>query len=161
MTDTTTTPAPAVPQNLFWEDVEIGQVYESGRRRIRQSDIDAFGEVTGDFHPLHSDAEFCKGTPYGRPIAHGLFGISLMEGLKNQLKLYDKTSIGSLGWDNVRFLKPLFPEDTVHLEISFISKRETRKPDRGVVIERIRLKNQHGEALSEAEHASLLLRKPS
>jgi acyl dehydratase len=158
MTDSTTR-IPAAPQNLYWEDIEIGSVYESGRRRITQSDIDAFGEVTGDFHPLHSDAEFCKSTPYGRPIAHGLFGVSLMEGLKNQLKLYDKTSIGSLGWDKIRFLKPLFPDDTVHLVISFISKRETRKPDRGVAVEKIQLKNQHGDILSEAEHASLLLRR--
>ncbi|WP_325544570.1 MaoC family dehydratase [Ramlibacter sp.] len=148
-----------MPRNLFWEDVDIGRVYESGCRRITQADIDAFGQVTGDFHPLHSDAEFCKSTPYGRPIAHGLFGVSLMEGLKNQLKLYDKTSIGSLGWDKIRFIKPLFPEDTVHLDITFISKRETRKPDRGVVVERIELKNQRGEVLSQAEHASLLLRK--
>jgi acyl dehydratase len=161
MSESTTMPTTAVPQNLFWEDVEIGSVYESSRRRIAQADIDAFGAVTGDFHPLHSDAEFCKSTPYGRPIAHGLFGVSLMEGLKNQLKLYDKTSIGSLGWDKIRFVKPLFPDDTVHLAISFISKRETRKTDRGVVVERIELKNQHGEVLSEAEHASLLLRKGS
>ena len=159
MTEANDTASPVVTQNLFWEDVEIGKLFQSGDRRIHQSDIDAFGDVTGDFHPLHSDAEFCKGTPYGRPIAHGLFGVSLMEGLKNQLKLYDKTSIGSLGWDKIRFLKPMFAEDTVHLEISFISKRETRKPDRGVVVEKIQLKNQDGELLSEAEHATLLMRR--
>jgi acyl dehydratase len=146
-------------KNLYWDDVEIGYSVRSGVRTITQKDVDVFGEVTGDHHPLHSDVEFCKTTAYGRPIAHGLFGVSLMEGLKNQLKLYDRTSLGSLGWDKIRFMKPLFPGDSVHLLITFVSKRETKKADRGIVWEKIELKNQNDETLSEAEHASMLVRR--
>jgi acyl dehydratase len=151
--------AAAATENLYWDDVEVGYTVHSKSRTITQQDIDVFGAVTGDHHPLHSDVEFCRNTVYGRPIAHGLFGLSLMEGLKNQLKLYDLTSLGSLGWDKIRFVKPLFPGDTVHLEIVFFNKRETKKADRGIVWERIELKNQHGETLSEAEHASMLMRR--
>lgn len=149
----------AIAENLYWEDVEVGYSVRSNARTITQEDIDTFGDVTGDKHPLHSDVEYCKATVYGRPIAHGLFGVSLMEGLKNQLKLYDRTSLGSLGWDKIRFLKPLFPGDSVHLQITFVNKRETKKTDRGVVWERIELKNQHDETLSDAEHASMLIRR--
>lgn len=146
-------------ENLYWDDVEVGYLVHSRARTITQEDIDVFGSVTGDYHPLHSDTEFCKTTPYGRPIAHGLFGVSLMEGLKNELKLYDRTSLGSLGWDKIRFLKPLFPGDTVHLQITFVNKRETKKADRGVVWEKIELKNQKDETLSEAEHVGMLIRR--
>lgn len=144
----------------YLEDIVIGVETETAGRTISQADIDRFSEVTGDYHPIHSDEEFCRNTPHGRPIAHGLFGLAVMEGLTMELKLYER-SIGSLGWDKVRFIKPLFPGDTVRAVQKFIDRRQSSKPDRGVVRELVRLVNQKGEVVTEGEHASLFLRNPA
>ena len=70
-------------------------------------DIAVCAAVTHDHHPLHTDDAFARSMGFPKRIAHGLYGLSLMEGLKNKLRLYEHTSIASLGWDKVRFRHPL------------------------------------------------------
>ena len=146
-------------RDLYYEDAEVGAVIETPSHTVTQGDIDGFARVTLDDHPLHTDPAFCANTQFGRTIAHGLYGLSLMEGLKTKLKLYETTSVASLGWDRVRFKKPLFPGDTVHVHMTFTHKRESRKPDRGVVTEQVLLINQAGDVVTEGEHATLLIRR--
>ncbi|MDP6804603.1 MAG: MaoC family dehydratase [Rhodospirillales bacterium] len=143
--------------DLYYEDVVVGEERLSALHTVTLADIKAFAEITLDDHPLHWDEEFCRSTVYGRPIAHGLYGLSLMEGLKTKMGLYLHTSLGSLGWDEVRFLKPIFPDDTVHVKLRSAHKRKSRKPDRGVVTEQVSLLNQHADVVTEARHATLLL----
>jgi acyl dehydratase len=147
------------PVGFFYEDIVVGAELETPGHTVSQADILKFAEITLDHHPLHTDEEFCHSTQFGRPIAHGLFGLALIEGLKSQLKLYEHTSIASLGWDKVRFRAPVFPDDTVRVKVRFTNKRESRKPDRGVVTEAINLVNQNDEVVTEAVHTTLLLRK--
>jgi acyl dehydratase len=145
--------------DLYYEDVVVGERMATASHTVTMTDILAFADVTRDHHPLHTDPDYCRKTEIGRPIAHGLFGLSLVEGLKAETKMYENTSIASLGWDKVRFLKPVFPDDTLHVEVTFAAKRESRKPGRGVVIESVRLVNQAGEAVLEGEHTTLLKRR--
>ena len=145
--------------DLYYEDVVVGEERESALHTVTLADIKAFAEITLDDHPLHWDEEFCKSTVFGRPIAHGLYGLSLIEGLKTKMGLYLHTSLGSRGWDEVRFLKPIFPDDTVQVRLQFANKRESRKPDRGVVTEQVSLLNQNVDVVTEARHATLLLRR--
>ena len=79
-----------------------------------------------------------------------------MEGLKAESRIYEQTSIGSLGWDEVRFLKPLFADETVHVTFKFMDKRLSRKPGRGVVTEKVKLLRQDKEILIEGLHITLL-----
>lgn len=145
--------------DLLYEDVVVGQELETAGHTLGQADIMKFAEVTLDHHPLHTDPDYCRDTEYGQTIAHGLFGLSLMEGLKSQLKLFEHTSLASLGWDKVKFMKPIFAGDTVHVRMSFSHKRPSRKSDRGVVTELVQLVNQSGEVVTEAEHVTLLMRR--
>ena len=145
--------------DLYYEDVVVGEEVETPAHTVTYADILTFADVTRDHHPLHTDPEFCKTTPFGRPIAHGLYGLALMEGLKSKLQLYEHTSVASLGWDKVRFMKPIFPDDAVHVKVRFTDKRASSKPDRGVVTESVELVNQQGEVVTEAVHATLLLRR--
>ena len=145
--------------DLYYEDVVVGADLETPGHTVRYADILKFAEITLDNHPLHTDEEYCRTTQFGRPIAHGLYGLSLMEGLKARLKMYEQTSIASLGWDKVRFKAPVFPDDTVRVKVTFTHKRESSKPDRGVVTEAVYLINQNDEVVTEAEHVTLLLRK--
>lgn len=142
---------------VFYEDVEIGATYVTGRRTISQDEIRRFGELTGDMTPIHMDEDFCRNGPFGRPIAHGAFGMSLMSGLKSQLHLYDISSVAALGWKELRYRAPLLAGDTVHAEARYASKRLTRSdPTRGVVSEHVRLINQHGTLLTEGEFSIML-----
>ena len=145
--------------DLYYEDVVVGASVETARHTVTAADIMKFAEVTRDRHPLHTDAEYCRNTPFGRPIAHGLYGLALMEGLKTELRLFEHTSIASLGWDAVRFVAPVFADDTVHVRMTFEDKRTSRKPDRGVVTESVDLINQRGETVTQARHVTLLMRR--
>ncbi len=145
--------------DLTYDDVVVGQEIETSGHTVSQADIMKFAEVTLDHHPLHTDPDYCRGTEFGRPIAHGLYGLALMEGLKSELRLYRNTVVASLGWDKVQFKKPIVSGDTVHVRMTFTDKRPSRKPDRGVVTEKVLLVNQAGEVVTEAEHVTLLKRR--
>jgi acyl dehydratase len=148
--------APDAP-SLFLEDIEIGRELVTGAHQVTEDDIRAFADLTRDHHPLHTDPAYCRARGFPGVLAHGLFGLSLMEGLKTELRLYETTSIASLGWDKVRFRAPVLAGDILHLRMRFASKRPSRQPDRGVVIEMLELVNAGGDVVIEAEHASLLL----
>ncbi len=140
---------------MFYEDFEVGAEYETTARTIGEADILQFAALTGDWNRVHTDAEFCKQTPYGQRIAHGLFGLSLMEGLKYRLGHFDGSAIASLSW-NVKFSQAIFIGDTLHVKVRIASKRETKKPGRGILTEDVQLINQKGEVVTAAEHMVML-----
>ncbi|MFG1265051.1 MULTISPECIES: MaoC family dehydratase [Xanthobacter] len=147
--------------DLYYEDVRVGDEIRSDSHVVTIADIRAFGEVTRDRHPLHTDEDYCRKTPFGRIIAHGLFSLSLMEGLKAELELYQNTSVASLGWDKVRFRAPVFAGDKVHARVKFLSKRESKSGPHGIAIELLELINQDGVVVTEGEHATLVIKRPA
>jgi acyl dehydratase len=150
----------AAPINLHFEDIEIGARFESETHTLTAADIAAFADVTRDHHPLHLDPAYATARGFPAVIAHGLYGLSLMEGLKSALRLYDETSVASLGWDDVRFKQPLLAGDRLRVRFRFIEKRPTSNPARGIVIEQLELINQRDEIVTEARHVSLILTRP-
>ncbi len=142
----------------YYEDYEVGEEHVTGGRTIGESDLIQFAALTGDWNPLHTDEEFCKETQYGGRIAHGLFGLALMEGLKYRLGHADGTAIASLGW-TVSFARPIHIGDTLRVRVRIASKRETRKGDRGIVTEAVQLLNQRDEVVTEAEHLLMMMRR--
>lgn len=149
--------AGSMPINLRYEDIELGTEFESETHIVTPADIAAFADVTCDHHPLHLDAAYAKSRGFPTVIAHGLYGLSLMEGLKSKLKLYEETSVASLGWDEVRFKAPVIAGDRLRVRFRFVEKRPTKTPERGVVIEALDLLNQRDEVVTQARHASLIL----
>jgi acyl dehydratase len=147
--------------NLYFEDVVVGHVFRTRAHAISEDDIRRFCDLTLDHHPLHENAEYARARGFPGVIAHGLFGLSLIEGLKAETRLYEQTSVASLGWDAVRFKKPLLAGDAVHVVCRFAEKRPTRQPDRGVVVEELTLVNQAGDTVIEARHAALVLLRGS
>jgi acyl dehydratase len=148
-------------RSLYLEDVVVGEAWCSASHLVTAADIAAFGVLTRDQHRLHTDAAYCRTRGFPGVIAHGLYGLALMEGLKTELGLYDTTSIASLGWDKVRFRHPIVAGDTLHLRFRFVSVRNSRQPDRGVVTEALELVNGDGAVVIDGEHAGLLLRRPA
>lgn len=143
---------------LFYEDFVVGSEFITTGRTIAETDIMQFAQLTGDWNQLHTDEEYCKTTPYGRRIAHGLLGLSLMEGMKYRFGQGDGTAIASLSW-TVKFAKPIFIGDTLRVRWRITSKRETRHADRGIVAEVVELVNQKDEVVTEAEHLLMMRRR--
>jgi acyl dehydratase len=143
---------------LYYEDFAVGAEYVTTGRTIGESDILQFAALTGDWNSLHTDEEYCRTTPYGRRIAHGLLGLALMEGMKYRHGQGDGTAIASLSW-TVRFAKPIYIGDTLRVRWRITAKRETRHADRGIVTEQVELVNQHGEVVTEAEHLLMMRRR--
>ena len=147
------------PGGLYFEDVVPGSRFETAERAITAADIDAFAELTGDHHGIHMDDAAARAAGFPGRIAHGLFGLALMEGIKAPLLMFERSAIASLGWDKVRFLRPILVGDRLRLRVTFTDKRETSRPGRGVVTEFVELLNQRGEVVSSADHALLVARR--
>lgn len=146
--------------NLYYQDIEIGAEFTTSSHRITPEDIAAFCDLTRDFHPLHTDDAYARAQGFPGIIAHGLYGLSLMEGLKTELKLYEDTSIASLGWNAVRFQIPILAGDLVHVTMSFTAKRESSSRPAGIITEAVDLIRKDGTKLITAEHISLIHKAP-
>ncbi len=86
---------------------------ESAARTITEADIVMFASLSGDWNPIHTDAEFAKKTIFGQRIAHGLLTLSVVAGLLVRLGLTERTIVAFYGIDKLRFTKPVFIGDTI------------------------------------------------
>lgn len=148
------------PRGRYWEEFKVGQTFETARRTVEAGDVSRFAGLSGDFNPLHVDAEFARQTPFGERVAHGMLTLSISTGQQNQLGLFEGTTLAFLGMDRVRFTAPVKLGDTVHTELTVREVREASRPDRGVVVMDVVVRNQRGEAVATYE-ASLLVRRRS
>ena len=143
---------------LFWEEWKIGAEFVTSARTITETDIINFAGISGDYNPLHIDEEFCRNTQFGTRIAHGPLVYSIATGLIFQLHLYDDTLIAFLGFDSLKFTKPVKIGDTIHARVEVIEKRETSKSDRGIMKRLFQVLNQNNELVQEGIQAFLLKR---
>jgi len=148
-------------RGLYWEEWQIGAEFESPARTVTEADIVAFAGLSGDYNPLHVNEEYCKTTIFGGRIAHGPLVYAIAAGLLFQLHLYDDTLIAFLGFENLKFTKPVKPGDTIRARIKVLEKRESSNADRGVMKRRLQVLNQRGEVVQEGIQAFLLKRKPA
>ena len=129
---------------LVFEEFEIGAAYESQGRTITEGDVAAFAGLSGDFNPLHTDAEFAATTPFGQRIAHGMLTVIISTGMSNWTGIFAGTTI-ALMEQNIKYTGAVMFGDTVHLEMKVTEKKETSKPDRGIVKFAAQMMNQRGE----------------
>jgi acyl dehydratase len=120
-------------RGLYYEELEPGRAFRTGSRRVTQADVEAFAAVSGDHNPLHVDEAYASGSVFGRRVAHGVLGLAVATGLLNELGLMRGTLVAFLGtsWD---FVAPVVPDSKVVLEVEVRSRRETSRPDRGLVV---------------------------
>jgi len=145
---------------MYWEEWEIGAEFETPARTVTEADIVQFAGLSGDYNPLHIDEEYCKTTIFGGRIAHGPLVYAIAAGLLFQLHLYDDTLIAFLGFEDLRFTKPVKPGDTIHARVEVLEKTETSRADRGVMKRQLQVFNQRGEVVQEGRQAFLLKRRP-
>lgn len=139
-----------------FEDLQVGDRWESDWRAITAQDLHEFAELTGDKDPLHTDPEFAAKTPFGQLIAHGLLGLSFMAGLSSQFPRVK--TIAFVGIQDWQFLKPIFVGDQIRV------KNEVRElldygRRHGKVIWRRQIENQHGTIVQEGTLITLVSRR--
>ncbi len=145
---------------LYWEDWEVGRTWETGGRTMTEAAIEQCAGLSGDYNPLHIDEEFAKAGPFGSRVAHGPLVYLFAAGLLFQLHLYDDTLIAFLGFDKLYFTAPVRIGDTLRARIQVTDRRETSRPDRGIVRRLLEVRNQRGEVVLEAIQAFLIRRRP-
>jgi acyl dehydratase len=144
---------------LYFEDVEVGFRFETPARTVTEADLVSFAGVSGDFNPLHTDERFAANSIYGGRIAHGALVLALATGLRQRTGLFDGTLMGLLEIRSWRFLAPVRIGDTIRVVNEILELRETSKPDRGVMVQRIDVVNQQDDVAARGEFVMLLRRR--
>ena len=145
-------------RGLTYEEWEVGAVYETQGRTITEADVVSFAGLSGDYNPIHTDAEAAKATPFGERIVHGMLTVAISTGMANQTGLMEGTTVALLE-QNIKYKSPVRFGDTVHLRMEVTGKRETSKPDRGIVILAAQMLNQRNEVVVEMIWTQLMVRQ--
>ena len=141
-----------------FDEYSIDDEIVSGTRTVTEADVVNFANLSGDFQPEHMNEEFARKGPIGARVAHGLLVLSIATGLLNQKGPFEGTSIAILEV-TARFAKAVKFGDTIRAIQKIVGKKETSKPDRGVLTTHITVLNQDDQTILEADLVILLYRR--
>ena len=145
---------------LYFEEFSVGQTFDHPiRRTITEADNVFFTTMTHNPAALHLDAEYMKNTEFGKPLVNSCLTLGFMVGISVNDTTHG-TTVANLGWDEVRFPRPLFHGDTIRVETEVLSLRASRsRPTNGIVVFAHRAYNQRDELVGECKRSALMLRK--
>ncbi len=147
----------SLKKGLTFDEFNLADRFVSQARTVTEADVVAFAALSGDYNPLHTDAEFAKLTPFGARIAHGMLVASMGTGFGNQMGVLEGASLALIE-QVIRYKGPVHFGDTVHLELVVKEKKETSKPDRGVMLFDALVVNQKEETVVEMQWTLLMRR---
>jgi 3-hydroxybutyryl-CoA dehydratase len=132
--------------SLYFEDFLPGVEHTTRGRTITESDIVNFAGLSGDFIELHTNEEYARQSPFGKRIAHGMLTLSISTGLMTQMNLITDTVVAFYGIDKLRFVKPVYMGDTIHVKKKVVDTM-AKGGVAGVVTFETTVLNQNGEAV--------------
>jgi acyl dehydratase len=141
-------------QHLYFDDVEVGQQWESLGRTITEADIVNFAGLSGDFNPIHIDHEFAKTTAFRRPITHGLLVFSAATGLG--LFSPPMRTLALLNVKEWHFKGPIFVGDTIRVRSMILGKEVRARGRRGEITWQRQIVNQAGKVVQEGVTITLV-----
>jgi acyl dehydratase len=144
---------------VTFEQHKVGTIYRTLARTVSETDIVNFVNQCGSTEPLFLDMEYVKRESlFGRRAAPGALTFALSEGLVMQTGLIHGTGMAWLGGE-LRVVAPVLQGDTIRVEVEVVDKRETKKPDRGIVTYRHRVLNQRDEVVLESTVQRMIRRE--
>lgn len=147
---------------VFFDELTVGQVFRHEiRRTVTETDNVWFSAITHNPAYLHLDEEYCRTeSEFGQRIVNSGFTLALMVGISvGETTL--GTAIANLGWDEVRFPKPVFHGDTLRIETEVAELRNSKsRPDAGIVTFIHRAYNQRGELVAHCKRSGLQKKRP-
>lgn len=149
---------PTLGRGLYWQELEVGQRFQTFRRTITETDIVNFISVTGMLETIFIDTTFSEGAIKGRP-APGALTYGLIEGLLMQ-GMVQGTGLALLEVHK-KMLAPVVAGDTVWAEVEVTGVRPTSKGNRAIVDSAITVKNQDGTAVISYTAKRMLAGKPA
>jgi acyl dehydratase len=147
---------------LWFDELQVGQIFRHPiRRTVTETDNILFTAMTHNPAQLHLDEEYMKGTEYGQRLVNSAFTLGLMVGISVGDTTLG-TAVANLGWDEVRFPKPVFHGDTIHVETEVIELRQSKsRPDQGIVTFLHRAFNQRDELVASCKRSGLQRKRPA
>lgn len=129
--------------HLYFDDLAIGQEWESQGRTVTEADVVNFAGLSGDFNPIHMDQEFAQATPFGKRIAHGLLIWAIGSGLS--LQAPPMRTLAFLSVREWNFKEPVFIGDTIKTRSKVLEKVDRARGRRGVITWQRHIVNQSGK----------------
>jgi acyl dehydratase len=140
--------------HLYFDDIAIGQEWESLGRTVTEADIVNFAGISGDFNPIHIDHEFAKTTLFRRPLAHGLLVWSIGSGLG--LYAPPMRTLAFLSIREWHFDGPVFVGDTVRVHTKVLEKEMRGRGRRGAITWGREIRNQEGKVVQHGVTVTLV-----
>ena len=146
---------------LWFEDLAEGLVVDAEwTRTVTEADNVMFCSLTMNVQKLHLDAEFAKGTEFGRPLVNSIFTLGLVIGMSVH-NLTMGTTIANLGMTDTAFPAPVFAGDTISTRTTVLAARASKsRPQAGIVTFLHEGFNQHGALVASCRRQALMLRRP-
>lgn len=150
-----------LPYAFYFDDFEVGHTMEMGTSTVTEDEILTFARQY-DPQPFHVDPEAARRSIYGSLISSGWMTCAVMMRLMVQSFLSKAASMGSPGVDEIRWLKPVYPGDTLSVSSTCLEVRPSQsKPDRGVAVNRWEARNQRGELVCTLVGMGMFGRRPA
>ena len=148
--------------HCYLDDFSVGSVFETEGKTLSEAEILEFA-FKYDPQPFHIDVEAAKGGPFGGLIASGIQTMAISLRLLLQAQIFAPgASMGSPGMDELRWLKPVRPGDTLRLRGEALEVTPSRsKPDRGILRYRMTVFNQHSEDVMSMLGMQIIKRRPA
>lgn len=147
-------------RGLTFDEFKTGDHFVTQARTVTEADVVNFAGLSGDFNPLHTDAEFGKSTPFGERIAHGMLIAAMSTGMANWTGMFEGTTL-ALMEQIIRYKGAVKLGDTVHLELTVAEKKETSKVDRGIVKFDAVICNQDDAVVIDGQWTMMMRRRQS
>jgi len=147
--------------SLYFEDLVVGQSFESAARTITETDMTFFSMLSGDWNPIHCDQEFSKSTRYGERLVHGALGIAIATGMIHALGIFERSAVAMMSIKEWTFVKPITIGTTLHLRLTIIEAEAGKSKKVGRVNRRLELVNQDNDVVQSGESDMLILKKGS
>lgn len=146
---------------LYFEEFFVGQKVTTVGRTVTEHDVMTFAGLSGDYNQIHTDAEFSKGTQIGQRIAHGILGVSIASGLAMRTVILEGTVIVFREITEWKFVKPVFINDTIHVELEVKETKALPRIGGGAVTIELEVKNQKDEVCHRGVWNVLVMSKPN
>ncbi len=140
----------------YYDEHEVGMKWVTRARTVTEADLVSFAGLSGDYFPLHVDRHYAEKTQFGQRIAHGFLVMSIATGM---VPARPETVVALYGVDRLRFFKPTFIGDTLHIEMEVVDMKDKGKT--GVVWYNLQIVNQKGEAVASCSYSLLLHKRPT
>ncbi len=142
---------------LYYEDIQINVVQKYGSYEVTREEVIDFASKY-DPQPFHLDEEAAAKTHFGRLSASGWHSAAMMMRMMvDQMAANKQAGLGSPGVENLRWLKPVYPGDTLRCEHVTLEKRRSEsRPEMGIMKGKITVFNQHDEQVMTMESTGLI-----